>query len=236
MSERVGLAAVDTRRFTMGMRWGNGWVALGVAFVLLVSGCGGKVPATHYYLLDYPMPAVSAADSAFVPSALALGVEGFSTQPIYRDRRIAYRLSGNEVVYYPYRYWAASPGELVADQLAEHVRKSRLFSSVEIAPYGRTPDWVLSGHVDQFEEVMVGKQPMARLDLSVRLESVKTGELFWEDSVAAQKPVQGQSADQIAAAMSQAMLDAGNMVVAKLRAEISQQAARADSAPSPTAR
>ena len=220
----------------MRLRWDYG-AGVAMALALLAgSGCGGKVPATHYYLLDYDLPPVAAGDSAFVPSTLALGVEGFSTQPVYRDRRIAYRLSGNELVYYPYRYWAASPGELVADQLSEHIRKSRLFSSVEVAPYGRLPDWVLSGHVDQFEEVLVGKQAMARLDLSIRVESVKTGELFWEESVAAQKPVQGHSADQIASAMSQAMLDVGNEVVGKLRAEITRQAARADSAPSPTAR
>ena len=210
----------------MRMRWGYGvlWT-LGMAIALFGGGCGGKVPATHYYLIDYEMPPVAASDSTVAPSAIALGVEGFSTQPVYRDRRIAYRLSGNEVVYYPYRYWAAAPGDLVADQLAEHIRKSHLFRSVEVAPYGRTPDWVLSGHVAQFEEVVVNNQAMARLDLSVRLESVKNGELFWEDSVAAQQPVQGQAADQIAAAMSRAMLEAGNEVVGKLRAQIMQQAA-----------
>jgi ABC-type uncharacterized transport system auxiliary subunit len=210
----------------MRMRWGYGvlWT-LGMAIVLFGGGCGGKVPATHYYLIDYEMPPVAASDSTVAPSAIALGVEGFSTQPVYRDRRIAYRLSGNEVVYYPYRYWAAAPGDLVADQLAEHIRKSHLFRSVEVAPYGRTPDWVLSGHVAQFEEVVVNNQAMARLDLSVRLESVRNGELFWEDSVAAQQPVHGQAADQIAAAMSRAMLEAGNEVVGKLRAQIMQQAA-----------
>jgi ABC-type uncharacterized transport system auxiliary subunit len=219
--------AGDMGRITMRMRWGAGiLVTLGMAIALFGGGCGGTVPATHYYLIDYEMPPMTAGDSTLAPSAIALGVEGFSTQPVYRDRRIAYRLSGNEVVYYPYRYWAAAPGDLVADQLAEHVRQSHLFRSVEVAPYGRTPDWVLSGHVAQFEEVVVGGQAMARLDLSVRLESVKTGELFWEDSIAAQQPVQGQAADQIAAAMSRAMLEAGNEVVGKLRAQITQQAAR----------
>jgi ABC-type uncharacterized transport system auxiliary subunit len=129
------------------------------------------------------------------------------------------------VVYYPYRYWAAAPGELVAEQLAQHIRASRVFSAVEVAPYGRQPDWVLSGHVVKFEEMVAGRQAMARLDLTVRLESVKTGELFWEDMVTVQKPITGDGADQVAAAMSRAMLDAGEGVVARLRSEGARQAA-----------
>jgi ABC-type uncharacterized transport system auxiliary subunit len=214
----------------MRMRSGRGCgllLMLGIALGLAAAGCGGKVPATHYYLLDYQVPlADSAGGGTSATAKIALGIEGFSTQPVYRDRRIAYRVSEHEVVYYPYRYWAASPGDLVADQLADHVRKSRLFASVEVAPYGHPPDWVLSGHVERFEEMMVGKQPMAGLDLTVRLESVKTGELFWEDAISSRKPVTGNSADKIAAAMSQAMLEAGEAVVARLRTQVAALPAR----------
>jgi ABC-type uncharacterized transport system auxiliary subunit len=196
-------------------------VSLGVIALLAAAGCGGKVPATHYYLLDYNLPPPTAADSAQAQIAIALGIEPFSTQPVYRDRRIAYRVSEHEVVYYPYRYWAAAPGDLVAEQLADHIRRSRVVSSVEVAPYGRPPDWVISGHVAKFEQL----QAMARLDLTVRLESVKTGELFWEDTIAAQKPIKGNDADEIARAMSQAMMEVGSEVVARLRAEGARQAA-----------
>jgi ABC-type uncharacterized transport system auxiliary subunit len=201
----------------------RGWILCAAIALLSAFGCGGKVPATHYYLLDYEVPPATAADSAQSPLEIALGIEPFSTQPVYRDRRIAYRVSDHEVVYYPYRYWAAAPGDLVAEQLAQHIRRSHVVSSVEVAPYGRPPDWVISGHVAKFEQV----KAMARLDLTVRLESVKTGELLWEDTMAAQKPITGHDADQIAGAMSRAMLDVGADVVARLRAEGARQAAAA---------
>jgi ABC-type uncharacterized transport system auxiliary subunit len=148
---------------------------------------------------------------------LALGVEPFSTGPLYRDRRIAYRTSEHTVVYYPYCYWAAGPGDLVADQLADHLRKTRLLRAVETAPFGASPDWILSGYVEQFEEVLRGDKALARLELTVRLESIADRKILREELLEIEKPIPSRSPEQVAAAMSAAVRQAGERVVAIIR-------------------
>ena len=212
----------------MGMGTGLAW-PLAVALVALsamsgmFAGCGGKVPATRYYVLEYDVE--SPADPQPVANDIILGIEPFSTEPIYRDRRMACRVSGHEVVYYPYRYWAAVPGEIVASQLAEHIRKSNVVAGVEFAPYGRNPDWILSGHVSEFEQVKSEGPGVVRLELSVRFEIVGSGEILRQDVIAEERPVQSETPEAVAAAMSLAMRSAGDRVVAILREEVATRQA-----------
>jgi ABC-type uncharacterized transport system auxiliary subunit len=176
----------------------------------LAIGCAGSVPASRFFVIAYEVEPLGVNP----PLDLVLGVEPFSTQPLYRDRRIAYRTSEHTIVYYPYCYWAAGPGELVADQLANHLRKTRLLRAVEAYPFGESPDWVLSGHVQQFEEIARGGRSVARLELSVRLESVEEGRILREEVVEIEKPLTGRSPEHTAAAMSAAVREAGQRVVA----------------------
>jgi ABC-type uncharacterized transport system auxiliary subunit len=192
-------------------------LSLTVALPGIFAGCGGKVPATRYYTLEYDVD--PPADPQVTADGIVLGIEPFSTQPIYRDRRMACRVSGHEVVYYPYRYWAALPGELVASQLAEHIRKSNAVADVEFAPYGRPPDWILSGHVAEFEQVKSKGPGVVRLALSVRVEIVGSGEILRQDEFAEERPVEAETAEAVAAAMSLAMRNAGERVIAMLREE-----------------
>ncbi len=193
----------------------GGLAALVVGFG---NGCGGAVPASRYYTIDYDVKPVETAR----PVDVVLGVEPFSTQPLYRDRRIAHRASEHEVVYYPYSYWAASPGELVADRVAAHIRQTRVIRGVEEAPYATSPDWVLSGHVEQFEEVVHGGQAAARLGLTIRIESLTERRILREEEIAIEKPLSGRSPEEVAAAMSAAVREAGDRVVAIIRELASQ--------------
>lgn len=179
----------------------------------LANGCGGAVPASRFYIIDYEVEPSAAGPQL----DLVLGVEPFSTQPLYRDRRIAHRASEHEMVYYPYSYWAAVPGDLVADQLADHLRRSRIARAVEMAPFGVLPDWVVGGHVQGFEEVALGNGAVARLELTVRVESLAERRILREESIVVEKPLSGRGPERVAAAMSAAVREAGDRVAAMIR-------------------
>jgi len=201
------------RPMAIGRTMQAGLVLVLLCFALVVIGCWGSVPVSRFYVIEYDVEPLDVNP----PLDLVLGVEPFSTRPLYRDRRIAYRTSQHTVVYYPYCYWAAGPGELVADQLADHLRKTRLLRAVEIAPYGASPDWILSGHVQQFEEVTRGGKALARLELSVRLESVADRQILREELLEIEKPLSARSPEHVAAAMSAAVREAGERVVGLIR-------------------
>jgi ABC-type uncharacterized transport system auxiliary subunit len=191
---------------------------------LLLGGCGGSVPAARFYVLDYEAATGTgaggeAARPVGIKAPLVLGIEGFSTSPLYSDRRIAYRASTHEVVYYPNHYWAAAPGDLVADGLARQIRKAGVVAAVSVAPYGQTPDWLLSGNLSTFEEVEVNGRGVARIVLVARLEAVTERRVLCEEEIRAERPVAKRNPEDVAAAMSAAVNEVGARVIALIGEE-----------------
>ncbi len=198
------------------------WQAAPFLLALLLAGCGGTVPAARYYVLDYEMPPAPRQ----TPADLVLGIEGFSTSPLLSDRRIAHRASAHEVVYYPNHYWAASPGALVAEQIARRVRHAGAVRAVEVAPYGRTPDWLLGGSIDEFEEVERGGQSVAHIAMTVRLETVADRRILREEEIEVERPVTRRNPEQVAAAMSAAVAEASAQVLGIIQQEALESASR----------
>lgn len=204
-------------------------IGIGLGLVLGLGGCGGSVPAARFYVLDYEAApggeaaASAAAKPAGVQAPIVLGIEGFTTSPLYGDRRIAYRASAHEVVYYPNHYWAAAPGELVADAIAEQIRRSGAVESVAVAPSGRTPDWLLSGDLVTFEEVERDGRGIARIVLVARIEAVADDRLLREEEIRAERPVAKRNPEDVAAAMSAAVEEVGARVIALIGAEAAKR-------------
>lgn len=196
-----------------------------LAIGLVLGGCGGSVPAARFYVLDYeaaPGAEAPATPPAVTRAPLVLGIEGFSTSPLYSDRRIAYRASAHEVVYYPNHYWAAAPGDLVASGLARQIRRAGVVEAVTVAPFGQTPDWLLSGDLTTFEEVEMDGRGVARIVLVVRIESVAERRVLREEEIRAERPVARRNPEDVAAAMSTAVHEVGARVIAL----IGEQAAK----------
>jgi ABC-type uncharacterized transport system auxiliary subunit len=210
------------------------WCAAATAVVvaLALGGCGGSVPAARFYVLDYEAaPGADAGGAATGTPArpaptkapLVLGIEGFSTSPLYSDRRIAYRASAHEVVYYPNHYWAAAPGDLVAGGLARQIRRAGVVEAVAVAPYGQTPDWLLSGDLATFEEAEVDGRGVARIVLVVRIESVAERRVLREEEIRAERPVARRTPEDVAAAMSAAVQEVGARVITLIGEEAAKR-------------
>lgn len=198
-------------------------VLLGLATALSLGGCGGSVPAARFYVLDYGDAGAAPSRPAGVRAPIVLGIEGFTTSPLYGDRRIAYRASAHEVVYYPNHYWAAAPGDLVADAIAQQIRRSGAVETVAVAPFARTPDWLLSGDLVTFEEVERDGRGIARIVLVARIEAVADDRLLREEEIRAERPVAKRNPEDVAAAMSAAVEEVGARVIALIGAEAAKR-------------
>jgi len=198
-------------------------VAAAAVLALVLGGCGGSVPAARFYVLDYGDQGSAPARPAGARAPIVLGIEGFTTSPLYGDRRIAYRASAHEVVYYPNHYWAAAPGDLVADAIAKQVRRAGAVETVAVAPFARTPDWLLSGDLVTFEEVEQDGRGIARIVLVARIEAVADDRLLREEEIRAERPVAKRNPEDVAAAMSAAVEEVGARVIALIGAEAAKR-------------
>ncbi len=186
-------------------------VAVGALWVL---GCfGGSIPEKRYYILDYPTTNPRRA----APLPVLLGIDTFATHPLYRDRRVAYRASQHEVAYYPYRLWAAPPGELVAAQLASELRRRAVAVAIEEQPFQIEPLWVLSGRVQRFEEVDRGSKWSALLEVTVRIETFLDRQIISEVTWREEVPTKTRTPEAVANAMSEAVHSVGLKVEELLR-------------------
>jgi uncharacterized lipoprotein YmbA len=180
---------------------------------LAVAGCGGTVPASRYYVLDYEVTQPTDAE----PLPVVLGVDVFGARPLYRDRRIAYRISGHELAYYPYRFWAADPAELVASQLADQLRRRHVARAVLEQPFDMAPDWLVAGRVQRFEEVDRGDHWAAVCELAVRIETAGAREVLVERTVHREIATTERTPEAVARAMSEAVRQLGVEIETLLR-------------------
>ncbi len=185
-----------------------------VLVAALLAGCGGTIPESRYYLLDYVTEDAAAGAQ---PLELSLGVDLFAARPLFRDRRLAYRVSQYEVAYYPYRFWAADPGELVSAQLADQLRRRRVATVVVEQPFDVRPDWILSGRIQRFEEVDRGEHWFAVIEMTLRLEDVAARRVLNEQVLQREVATDQRTPEAVAAAMSVAVQEIGDAIEVLLR-------------------
>ncbi|MDZ7263395.1 MAG: ABC-type transport auxiliary lipoprotein family protein [candidate division KSB1 bacterium] len=143
--------------------------------------CGGSLPEMHYYLIDYPV--TSQSDRVEVVRPVVIGVARLDAAPLYREERLVYRDSPYEGKYYHYHRWIASPGQMIADKLIEHLRASNRFAQVVAFPKYSRVDFVLQGIINALEEWDEDGQWYARVQLSFELMDSKTSELVWQKTL-----------------------------------------------------
>ena len=184
------------------------------AFTLLMAGCGGKILYPHYYALEIP-PAPKAAESGpRLPASVA--VRRVETPSYLRQGRIVYRQAAAEIGFYEYHRWAADPGAMVTSALIDSLRSSQLFSFVK--PYdgqGRQ-DYIMSGRLEQLEEIdSVGAVQVAA-KLSAELLDVRTGAMVWAGEERETSGVETRDVNSVVMAMSQAVQKSIDRLMASL--------------------
>lgn len=168
--------------------------ALGI-LTLVLSGCGAPRPI-KYYELSYP----SVAASQQAPLNVSLLVHMFEGSHLYKDERIVYSTSPQELGVYESQRWVLPPVDLLHDALVRSLRYSGRFKSVMVVRGEGGGDFGLHGYLYEFNEVD-GSEVVARLDYVVRLRDRKTGMVVWTHTYNHDEPAGAKTVPAVAAAM-----------------------------------
>jgi uncharacterized lipoprotein YmbA len=164
---------------------------------LCVAGCGGRIPTTHYYLLETQDVARS------VPaSGLTIGVPPLRVAVPYDQDRIVYRVgeSSVEVGFYAYHRWAAPLGRMLPPIIVEACQDLTGVQRIEPAEADRQYDAYLHGRLTTLEEIDTpdGVRVLVRLDLRL----VRNGVTVWSETVEHETPIDGNDMPDVVQGMA----------------------------------
>jgi len=169
-----------------------------------LAACAGRVPATHYYLLE--PPDVSPAGPR--PSGATIGVRPFRVDPPYDRDRIVYRVGADsaEVGFYAYHRWAAPLERMLPRVAAATFADLPGVRGVEPAVSGRRYDAQLHGRVHVFEEIDTADGQRVRVELSLTL--VRDDTELWSQTVVGEDELSTEEVGRIVESMRAALNEA----------------------------
>lgn len=167
---------------------------------MVLSGClsAGEVKPVNYYFLDPPLNVENRT-----PGNDTLGVHPLNTA-LPLDRRMAYRTEGAKVGYRTTE-WADRPGDAATRALLDALVASQRFRDVGLASEMSRPDLVLTGELRRFYENRTVSPATAEAEIRFELRKARDNAGVWSETLHVEKPIDGEDATALAAAMSQAL-------------------------------
>jgi ABC-type uncharacterized transport system auxiliary subunit len=192
-------------------------LAAAAVATLVLAGCGGvRYPPS--YLLNLPAPAPQAA-----PPQAPLGpvaVREFRCPDYLCEGRIIYRPTPEEVGFYEYHRWAASPRQVITQSMADALRARSLFKSVAVHERGIEAAYVLTGNIERLEEVDQGSDVRAVCTVSALLVEVRSGSLVWHHTASEAVPVEKRNVAGVVSSLSAAAWTPVDRLVASMADEL----------------
>lgn len=164
-----------------------------------ICGCGA-VPQSKYYQLTPPSEVSSAATGNPLPLTILVGP--LKASHLYREDRLVYATSNEEMGTYPVHRWTEPPTEMLQELLWRSLRASRRFSAVYLLASNSRGDFLLQGNLYDFKEIS-GSTLMARVNLELELREIKTGAVVWTHAYDHDEPVSGKGVPAVVAALDQ---------------------------------
>ncbi len=200
-----------------------------IGIILLVVGLTGCIgggaagPHVRQYVLEYPPPSVGKISG----TEALLKVERFSVARVNAGRAMLYRQGPFRQDAYRDRVWRAAPADMVTDFLQRDLMRSGLFRAVLAARDPEDARFVLTGWLDEFDEVDDGERRKAVLAATVTLldRSVRAipGRVVFQKNYRCEAPfAQGGDAD-LAEAMSRAMSQFSSQVITDIASALKQR-------------
>ncbi len=186
---------------------------------IFVSGCGGKIPVTHYYTLEFPPPARIADPK----TTLVLSIEPFRASMNLRDERIIYYESPTEFSYYTYHIWSPDPATLLAELARRRLNEMGLFAHVRLVPSHEPSDYTLKGHLLNFDELDYVPGGKARVALDLRLVRVKDQKTVWSDRREVEHSIDGDGVPGVVDALNAASDQILSEALPGLAAEVERE-------------
>jgi ABC-type uncharacterized transport system auxiliary subunit len=155
-------------------------LALTLAMITILTGCGGKIRYPAYYTLNLPAPPDPPAKESVRTS---IAVREFQSPSYLRQGPIVYRSTPEEIGFYEYHRWAADPRTLVTGAVIDHLRASGQYSMVSIYDGRPSNDYVFSGKLEKLEEVDYDSGVKVEVAMSAQITKLATGATVWSNAV-----------------------------------------------------
>jgi ABC-type uncharacterized transport system auxiliary subunit len=169
-----------------------------------LAGCAGKIQYPNYYVLNLPAaPAPSGKQAK--PLLGSVSVRNFSAPPFLRAGAIVYRDSPEQVNFYQYHRWAVDPRTSVTNAMLQNLQARGMFESVAEFDGRESSDYLMTGRLDQLEEVDKGHEVRVHVGISAQLMNTKTGDVVWSDSASEVLALEHRTVPGVVAEMSEAI-------------------------------
>lgn len=190
---------VNMKKYSTAIRFALAALAILVAILV---GCGGPVKYPNYYTLHLPPP----PDPPVAENVHAtLAVREFRSPTYLRQGAIVYKNSPEQIGFYNYHRWAVDPRAFVTNAVAENLRAGGNFSSVKLFDGRPGVDYVLSGRLDELEEIDYEGGVKVRVSISAQMVNVVTGAAVWTNSVSEVGTVGQRDVPAVVSAMNGTM-------------------------------
>jgi ABC-type uncharacterized transport system auxiliary subunit len=177
-------------------------VSLVMAVLIISAGCGGAVKYPNYYTLHVPPPP-DPPTPGNVHATLA--IREFRSPVYLRQGAIVYKTSPDQIGFYNYHRWAADPREFLTNAVADRLRASGNFSQVKVYDGRPNFDYVLSGRIDELDEIDYEGGVKVQVAISAQMVSVATGATVWSNSVSEVGTVSQRDVPAVVSAMNGTM-------------------------------
>jgi ABC-type uncharacterized transport system auxiliary subunit len=194
-------------------------LALLLAIITALTGCGGKVRYPAYYTLNLPAPPDPASES----TRTSIAVREFQSPVYLRQGPIVYRTTPEEIGFYEYHRWAADPRALVTSAVVDHLRSGGQFSMVSIYDGRPNNDYVFSGRLEKLEEVDYQAGVKVEVAISAQITRVATGATVWSNAVCETRPVSQRNVPGVVSQMNRTMELAINKLLSSVPASLGSE-------------
>lgn len=155
-------------------------IAIFLAALITLAGCGGAAKYPNYYALHVPPPPDPPAQEG-VHTALA--VREFRSPTYLHQGAIVYKTSPEQIGFYNYHRWAVDPREVVTNAVTDRLRASGNFTEVRLYDGRSDVDYVLTGRIEKLEEVDYEGGVKVEVAIAAQMTNLTTGAAVWTNTV-----------------------------------------------------
>ena len=188
-----------------------------------LTGCAGHIRYPSYYALNLPAPKPPATQARPLPGVVA--VREFSAPAFLRTGSIVYRPSADEVGFSPYDRWAVDLRHSVTSAVLRNIGSADVFQSAHLFDGREASDYLLTGTLDDLEEVDRGREVFVEVRVSAQLTDLRTGHVVWRDTASETSRVEQRAMPGVVAELSHGTESAVERLVSSLENYVASQSA-----------
>jgi len=177
-------------------------VCFALATLIILVGCGGAAKYPNYYTLHIQPPVDPPAQEGVRTS---LAVREFRSPTYLRQGAIVYKTSPEQIGFYNYHRWAVDPREFLTNAVADRLRASGNFTQVKLYDGRSDVDYVLSGRLEDLEELDYGGGVKVEVAISAQMVNLANGATVWSNAVSEVGTVDKRDVPTVVAAMNRTM-------------------------------